>query len=117
MAMAKRISPEELCGKIIDFLGTQKSCHAFSTSQDKLSKYRSPEIDGEDNHRKSPFDKMTDITNAIRIEIEDAQKEDRKKEGDDLLEMIGTFSAQRCKGRFANEKVSKVIIKTFEGGE
>jgi len=111
----KKITPWELSGKIIDFLGTQKACRAFSTDKDKLSKYRSLEIDGNDNHRKSPFDKLQDIAAAVRIEIEDARNEDRKAEGRECLELIGTFSAQSCKGKFANEEISKKIIETFGG--
>ena len=76
----KRLKPEELAGKEIDFLGTADACRVFHVEGTVLSKMRSVEIGGRDNHRKSPFEKVGDIIWRIRIEID---------EGDEAREQAG----------------------------
>ena len=104
----KRIRPEELAGKVIDFLGTAEACRVFQVDGTQLSKMRSLEINGQDNHRKSPFERTGDIIRQIRIDIEDGNDE-HSIAGRELLALVGSYFAQLCKGRFVPEPLVEEI--------
>lgn len=99
-----KLKPEDISRNVIDFLGTDEARKVFGVDLSTLSKYKSLDIDGGDNHRKSPFEKVRDITGAIRIEIEDGNTE-RKEAGQKMLEQIGSYIARLCRGVFLPEKM------------
>ena len=116
MTTTKKLRPEELASMVIEFLATADACRVFQTDGTMLSKMRSPEIDGRDNHRKSPFERTGDIIRAIRIEIDDAgdsHREDRMRKGQECLELIGKYFAQLCRGKFLNEELARRMSGIF----
>ncbi len=109
----RKINPEILAGKIIDFLGTAEACKVFQVDGPALSKMRSAEVDGCDNHRKSPFERTGDIVKQIRIEIEDGNDQ-HAAAGRELLILLGSYFAQLCRGRFIPETVVEEIDQVLE---
>ena len=109
----RKFRPEILTGKVIDFLGTSEASRAFQVDKTTLSKMRSMEIDGQDNHRKSPFERISDIIRQIRIEIEDGGK-DGAMEGNELLVLLGNYFAQLCRGRFVPDSRVDELYQLLE---
>ncbi len=110
---AQKIRPEILAGKVIDFLGTAEACRVFQVDGTALSKMRSLEIDGQDNHRQSPFERVGRIIHQIRIEIDDGH-EVRAEDGLELLALVGSYFAQLCKGRFVPEPMVREINQVLK---
>jgi len=109
----RKINPEILAGKVIDFLGTAEACKVFQVDGPALSKMRSLEIEGQDNHRKSPFERTGDIIKQIRIEIEDGD-EAQAATGRELLVLVGSYFAQLCRGRFVPETAVEELDQILE---
>jgi hypothetical protein len=107
-----KLKPEQLSASVIDFLGTADACRVFLVDNTTLSKMRSMDVDGHDNHRKSPFERVGDIVKAIRIEIEDG-----RGEGREILSAIGQYFAGMCRGKFLSEEQARNLAEIMKGIE
>ncbi|MBN2287102.1 MAG: hypothetical protein JXI43_11690 [Tissierellales bacterium] len=110
----RKIGSEVLAGKIVDFLGTEAACKVWGVTGSTLSRYRSSPVEGHDNHKPSPFEKVIWTVKEIRFEIEERNEESRK-EGQLLLKTIGNFFARYCKGVFISfedlEKCQELLME------
>lgn len=102
-----KVQPEELVGEVIDFLSTKEAVKVFQADITTLSKMRSYDPEG---HRYSPFERVGHIIKEIRIQIEDGTSE-RTEKGREVLDMIGRYFAELCRGRFISGNLADELTR------
>ena len=112
-----QIKDTDIYGALENIVDRATFLRAINVSESLYSKWLSPYINGEDNHRRGPLEIIDAIEAYARAELDKAiefKDETKILNCTKALELLGTWGAQKGKGVFVLRDTAKALVEAVE---